>query len=386
MSIQLFSNSRRIKLRWPLFVLTALLVAGCRPGPEADEPAAPQEVPRNVRVLMVAPGDLTEYLEVSGPVGPVRGADLSAQESGPVVRLAVAKGQAVSKGQVLVELDREILGREKEASAANLKAQRYNVEQVRRLYAAEKVSRLDLLNSESAFEQALSAAQVSQERYERAAITAPFDGVLVQRYVELGQLVMPGQAVARVIDTSRLKLETYLTDREVRMVPVGTRAQVELAGDQSAVTATATATVTWVAVEADRRTGKFKLEMEIPNADGQLRSGVIGRARMPRKVLSGVLSIPRDAVLFSGDETSVFVVRADRARRQPVVLGSGQGSLVTVKRGLQAGDRLVVRGHRALRDSSLVAITETTTRRDGLLDSDPAVLRNPAPGTGEENR
>ncbi|MCP4293710.1 MAG: HlyD family efflux transporter periplasmic adaptor subunit, partial [bacterium] len=179
------------------------------------------------------------------------------------------------------------------------------------------------------------------------------------------------QPVVRLIDPSVLKVEAYLTDQEVSWVKTGTTAEVMLQGQDQIVLGT----VSWVALEADRMTGKFKMELEIPNLQGHLRSGVIGRAKIQKNVLAGVLSVPRDAVLISRNGESVFVVQQDRSFRKSVVLGAYQGGLVTVKQGLAVGDKVVVRGHRSLRDSSLVKVTEVSTRADGLLDTDPEVLR-----------
>ncbi len=344
-----------------------LLLGGCK---EEQESAPVPEVPRNVRVLELSPSQLTEYFEISGPMAPVRGAVLSSQESGPVVDLAAAKGQEVAKGEIIVEQDRTILQADMQSASANLDAQSYNVDKVRKLNKAGKVSRMELLNAESLYEQAKSIAAISQERFQRAAIRAPFDGVIVERYVELGQLLMPGQPVVRIIDPSRLKLEAYLTDQEVAWVKVGTTALVNMGQNRG----TALGTVTWVGLEADRMTGKFKMELEIPNPDGHLRSGVIGRAKIAKNVLDGVLSIPRDAVMYSRAGTSVFVIEGDRAYQRLIKLGADQGALVTVDSGLIRGEKLVVRGHRSLRDSSLVTITEQSTRNDGMMPEDSAEL------------
>ncbi len=357
---------------WSVPMLGLLfMVGGCK---EEEKSGPAPEIPRNVRIVEVKPGKMIEYFEVSGPVAPVRGANLSAQESGPVVKLAVAKGELVSRGDIILEQDRRILKAEMQSAASNLETQSYNVDKVRKLNQAGKISRMELLNAESLYEQAKAMASVSHDRYQRAAIKAPFDGIIVERYVELGQLVQPGQPVVRIIDPSRLKLEAYLTDEEVPWVLVGSQAMVELAEQDETVFGE----VTWVALEADRMTGKFKMELEIPNPQGHLRSGVIARARIQKNVLDGVLTIPRDAVLHSRSGTSVFVVRSDgqkdHAYRRFIALGTDQGALVTVDKGLNPGDKLVVRGHRALRDSSLVNITEVSTRVDGMLPSDPSVL------------
>ena len=347
-------------------VLVLLAVAGCKP--EATHET--KEVPRNVRVLELTRGDLQEYVEVSGPVEPVRGADLSAQESGPVVALPVRKGGTVDVGQTIVEQERKILRAERDAARSALDTQAYNVDKVRRLHAAGKVSQIDLLTAEEQYVRARSAAEVATERYDRAGVSAPFAGVVTDRYVELGQLVTPGQPVARVIDPYVLKLEGYLTGEQVGWLTVGTPAEIRL-GDDGAL---ATGEISWVGFEADRMTGKFKVEIEIDNSDLAYRSGVIGRARIPKNRVAKAVTIPRDAVLPGRAGPTAFVVEGDRAKLRRITLGVDQGLMVVVTSGLEPGDDLVVRGHRELRDGSLVTITERSTRADGSLPSDPPAV------------
>lgn len=356
-------------------LILLLMVTGCEK-PATDQ--ANEELPRNVRVMTLTPATIAEFFEISGPVAPVRGTDLSAQESGPVVALPVAKGATVRAGDLLVEQDRKILRAEKEAAAANLAAQQFNVEKTRQLYEAGKVSRIELLTSESAYAQARSLAQVSSERYRRAGIRAPFGGVVADRYVELGELVAPGMPVVRVIDPYTLKLEAYLTDQQVRWVAAGEEATVLLGVGGSS----ATGTIRWVGFEADRMTGKFKVEIEIPNPDLKWRSGVIGRANLIKSRANDVIVIPRDAVLNGRVGPTAYVVAQDRAEIRQLTLGAAQGLMVVVTQGLDLGDRLVVRGHRDLRDGSLVRITETAETADGATAADPVVVT----GAGIDSR
>lgn len=351
----------------------ALAIAGCAKAPAA----APREVARNVRVLELAPSTLAEYHEISGPVAPVRGADLAAEESGPVTALPAAKGARVRAGQVLVEQERTILAAESEAAAAQLRTQDFNLDRVRQLHQAGKVSDFDLLTAEGARAQAAAAAEISRRRWERAAIKAPFAGVVAERYVELGALVTAGQPVVRVIDPYRLKLAAYVTDTDIAWVRVGDQAEVTLgeAGERGA------GQVTWVGAEADVRTGKFPVEIEVPNPDLALHSGVIGRARLPRHTIAQVVVVPRDAIISGDDGPQVYVVEGDRAARRRVTLGEDQGLLVVVREGLRAGDRLVVRGQRELAEGSLVNVTETATAPDGTLPGDPAVVGASGAGT-----
>ncbi len=346
-------------------VATCVMVTGCG---EKDPADSLTEVPRNVRVLTLGEESVAEFFEISGPVAPVRGTDLSAQESGPVVAIPVGKGEAVAKGKIILELERDILKAELDAAQAALAMQSYNVDKVRQLHEAGKVSRIELLTAESSYSQAKAMAGVLEERYDRAGIRAPFDGVVVDRYVELGQLVNPGQRVVRILDPYTLKLEAYLTDSQVQWVTVGESATIRLGETRE----TASGTVSWVGFEADRLTGKFKVEIEIPNPDLKYHSGVIGRARLGKNLVSNVVAIPRDAVLPGRIGSTAFVVENDRAILRRLELGADQGLMVVVLEGLTPGEQLVVRGHRDLRDGSLVRVTEIATAADGTMPDDPA--------------
>jgi membrane fusion protein (multidrug efflux system) len=351
-----------------LILLTLLAVA---PGCAEKQAEAVREVPRNVRVLSLQASSLDEYFEISGPVEPVRGAVLSAEENGPVIALAAAKGARVEAGQVIVEQKRDILQAEMAAADAAAKAQEFNLDKVRRLFDAGKISEIELLNAGSAAAQARAAADVASERYARAAVSAPFAGVVTDRYVELGEFVPAGRPAVRLIDPYTLKLAAHLTDSQVAWVRAGDRAPVALGeGGERGV-----GVVTWVGLEADRATGKFPVELEIANPDLKLHAGVIGRARLPKNRVEGAVIVPRDAVLTGKLGTFVYVVEGDRALRRNVELGADQGLMAVVDRGLAPGDLLVVRGHRDLTDGALVAVTETATAPDGGVAADPAAVR-----------
>ena len=90
-------NSKMIAAAALLGGLLLGAATGCEKG---SPPQANVEVPRNVRVLTLAGETVNEYFEISGPVSPVRGTDLSAEESGPVVAIPVVKGATVQAGQI----------------------------------------------------------------------------------------------------------------------------------------------------------------------------------------------------------------------------------------------------------------------------------------------
>lgn len=361
---------KTIVLKSLAMIMMAVLASGLGGCRDEESGESTTEPARNVRILELSGESIAEYFEISGPVVPMAGTWLSAEESGPVVGIPVDKGAAVESGGIVIEQERAILRAERDATRAALEMQEYNVDKVRQLYEAGKVSRIELLTAESAFAQARAQAAVAAERYDRAGIRAPFDGVVTDRVVELGEMVAPGQRVARVIDPYTLKLEAYLTDSQVQWIAVGDAATVILGENRRP----AAGTVSWVGFEADRMTGKFQVEIEIPNPELAYHSGVIGRARLGKNQETGVVVIPRDAVLAGRIGPTAFVVENERAVLRQLRLGSDQGLMVIVREGLVPGDRLVVRGQRDLREGVRVQVTEVATAPDGSLPSDPAGL------------
>jgi RND family efflux transporter MFP subunit len=353
-----------------VLMLSSLAITGCE-SPEAEETTtAVAEVPRNVRVLVVGTSDLDEFLEITGPVQPVRGAVVSAEESGRVESVPHDRGDRVEGGDVLVELDRRMLKAEVAAARAAVAQQDHNAETTGQLQAAGKVSQQELLDIEALAAQARAILEASLIRYDRAAISTPFAGLVVDRYVEPGELVQPGTPVARVIDPFTLKIEGTVTERDIGWVHEGAGVMVQLDGADEPVHGI----VHWVGFEADSKTGKFKVEIRLDNADLQLRSGVVGRASIHRRTIHGVVVVPRDAVLSTSEGPAVYVAENDRAVLNHVVLGADQGLMVEVVSGLVTGDALIVRGHRELVEHALLQITERSTRRDGGVDGDPAAV------------
>jgi len=355
-------------------VATVAIVAGCQDAPRDD---SAREVPRNVRTMTLQTSPVVRYLELAGPVVPLRGADLSSEESGTLDRVVHDKGEPVAADAPVMTLDRRLLTAELQAAEAQFELQSYNHERILQLHEAGKVSELERLQSAAELASARSQRDVARTRHERAAIKAPFAGIVADRHVEPGELVMPGMTVARVIDPYVLKLVGAATEQEVGGLRQGMPAEVTLHG----VDAPVAATVGWVGFEAAGSTGKFPVEIHVPNADLALRSGAIGRARVALATTSDLVVIPRDAVMVAEGVEQVYVVEGERARRRLVELGPAQGLMVSIRDGLEPGDQLVVRGHRDLRDGGLVSVTEQAPYGDGTREGDPDEIRAASAGT-----
>jgi membrane fusion protein (multidrug efflux system) len=351
-------------------VVGATSLGGCSSG-DADGTEAPPERAHNVRVLELARTDLEESIVISGPLRPVRGTDIATQESGVIRSLPADRGSVVRQGQVVVMLDRRLLESEMKSAEATRILHEYNEERTRRLFEANSVSRQEMLRVHTELQRAGESERVARLRYERAAIKAPFDGMVADRYIEVGELVSPGMRVARIVDPFTLKLVGSVTEAEVASIEKDAPAQVSL----DAAGVLIDGAVSYVGIEASPANGKFTVEVMVENPDLLLRAGVVARARVRKAVHGDVIAIPRDAIVRTPDGLRVYVVEEDRAIPRSIELGADQGLMVEVRRGLVPGDRLVVRGQRQLAPEGLVAVQEVATARDGSIATDPPEVR-----------
>lgn len=167
--------------------IAAALLAGCQSPPE-DNSAV--EVARNVRIMPLQTAPVTQYLELAGPIVPVRGAEISSEESGTIAGISHDKGERIDDQGVVLTLDRRLLTAELDASEALLELRLYSHERKRQLREAGKVSELELLQSAAELAAARSQRDVARTRYDRSAVKAPFAGIVSDRYVEPGVYVL----------------------------------------------------------------------------------------------------------------------------------------------------------------------------------------------------
>lgn len=260
----------------------------------------------------------------------------------------------------------------REAEAGRAKAQ-LDLERARALFAAESLTKPDLDGALAAFDSAdarLSGARAQLALAELGlrdcALVSPIDGVVLERRVEVGTLAGPGVVGFVVGRVAPVKAVFGVPDLLVDRMKLG--AEIEVATEAFAGT-TFRGRVTAIAPAADTQSRVFNVEVSVPNADGRLRPGMIGRvevaagpvaAEAPR---AGTVAVPLVAVVRSdkGEGAyAVFVVEGSQerpvAKVRPVTLGDVRGNVVAVTSGLTQGERVVVSGPGLLTDGEPVRI------------------------------
>jgi RND family efflux transporter MFP subunit len=306
-----------------------------------------------VEVAVVRPSPAELSLTYSGEVEGSRDANLSSALGGYVESVSVEAGDSVQAGQVLLTVDREVYA----AAVAQAKAQRdLAKEEYGRLERmGNAVSPSQLGQARTQLTVAEAGLQQAEVRLRRSSVVAPFDGVISRIGVSKGEVTGPGAPVARLVQMDPVNVLISVADQDVVTLQAG----MEVTVTAPAVGQQLMGKVAHISPIGNRETRSFDVEVEVPNADGRLMPGMVARVGAKRSVGEAIV-VPQDWVISHTEDRGVFVDDGGVARWRPVELGQVLRNQVVVSSGLNAGDRVVMVGHRELLDGDRLIVGRET--------------------------
>jgi RND family efflux transporter MFP subunit len=347
-------------------VLMIWLAGGFKPKISASavgETAEPAYTGPTATVRRIA---LPQTEEAVGTVKPVYEMVVSPRVAARITELNLVAGQQVSKGDVLVRLDDHDLKARLEqtkASATAAAAARNQakidlkqVEEVRAHGAASKLeydrADLALKTTEAEVQRTAELVNEAQATLEYTTIRAPGSGVVVDKKVSAGDMVMPGQTIATLYDPTHMQLNASVREMLTQRLKVGQDIGVRM----DALNRTCGGTISEIVPEAESASRTFLVKVTGPCPPG-IYSGMFGRIIIPLDAQQ-VLLVPAAALSRVGQLDMVEVVGHDnRLERRTVQLGRKIDSDMEILSGLTEGEKVAVR--------SVATSTPSTQRAPG---------------------
>jgi RND family efflux transporter MFP subunit len=336
-----------IEARWIAPVAVALALAAPLAAAGDDGRAGLATAP--VTVLPT-----TETTSYDGVVEAVRQTVLASQVAGSVVALDARAGDRIKAGQVLVRLDARAAEQQAGAAAAQVQAARATqeaatreLERQRQLFQKSYISQAALDRAEAQFKaaQAEAAAQLASAG---AALTqsgfysikAPYDGIVADVSVVLGDMAMPGRPLLTLYDPAALRVTAAVPQTAAARIGRGDGVQAEVPG-AAAVRVTP---VRWQLLPAvNPATHTLELRLDLPAGVAAV-PGMFARAWLPGSAAgSPRLSVPVQAVVRRAELTGIYVIGADGVPLlRQVRLGRASGDQVEVLAGVSANERVAL--------------------------------------------
>jgi RND family efflux transporter MFP subunit len=290
------------------------------------------------------------YETATGTVRPVHESAVAAKLLAKVLEINATAGQVVQKDQVLVKLDNADLQARLKQAEAGLASAQVRSEQTKaefgraeQLKSKEAISQTDFDTAQSAmksaaaeFERAAQAVKESQVMLDYATIRSPMSGTIIDKRVEVGDTVSPGQILLTLFDPTHMQMVASVRESLAMKLRPGQLLPTRL----DALDFDCEATISEVVPESDAASRSFTVKVTGPCPPG-VYSGMFGRLMIPLDE-EEVLVIPVAAVRKVGQLTMVDVVVDNSVSRRNVRLGRTLEADAEVLAGLDEGELVVV--------------------------------------------
>ena len=294
-------------------------------------------------------------MELVGTTQAAKEVNVASESTGKIVQVNFKMGDYVSKGDLLAKIDDTYKRLAYENAKLNYNKSKEDISRYQALRKGEAISETQLRDIQLAYDNAGIQLENAKKQWDDTRIVAPFGGYITSQNTELGAYVNAGTMIAGIADISELKVVFDVSESNAYQlhqgqkvsVTAGVHPEAEYAGTISNISPKASASHT------------YPVEIQIANnGTDKLKAGTYVNVSVNMGKKARALMIPRDAIVSSVKDPSVYVVKDNIARLMKIGVGRNYDSFVEVVSGLNEGDRVVTNGQINLTDKIKVSVTK----------------------------
>jgi RND family efflux transporter MFP subunit len=348
-------NNNNMKLRSILrFVLAVncIVAVSC-----SSETANEQKTDVNVKVkvMKVEASAVGVGQSFSGTVEESSGSSLSFAASGTIKSIAVSSGQRVSKGQLIATLDDVTYRNALQAAAATLEQANDAYDRLKLLHENGSLPDIQWVEVQSKLKQAQSSYEISQKSLADTKLYAPFSGYISEKNVEVGQNVMPGLSVVKLVNIENVKVTISVPETEISNVTKGSTVEIEVPALDNQ---TFTGRIDEKGVVANSLSRSYEVKAVVANHNGVLLPGMICNLLLQSdKVNDNAIVLPCNIIqLDSSNHNFVWAAVNGKAVRKNVELGKFIDDKVVISSGVSVGDEIIIEGQQKVSDGMQITV------------------------------
>ncbi len=298
----------------------------------------------NVEVETLKNQKFTDFISVVGTVKPIQSAKLSISEGGIVDKYFRDKGDYVAQGDTILELENDVLKANLDAAKARYDLAQNSFERQEEVYKDNVNSEFQFVESKSNRDQAKADYELIKARYDKTYLKAPFAGLIDAKYVEEGEMAVPGSPIVNLINNNIVKIEAGIPEQYTGQVEIGDKVRLEFATIEKD---SIFAKVTYVGTSISMSNRTFPIEVTLVNKQ-KLKPEMVAELYIENGDYSDVVIIPEEVTSRTDEGFIVYVAEEGKARQRNIEILSRFGNKVAVGKGLNSGDKLIVLGQQNL--------------------------------------
>ncbi len=336
---------------------------------------------QQVMTGVVTIGRINEKISLTGNLKAKQMVDVTSRISGRITQVLVDTGLPVARGALIAVVEDDEIKQQIERSKASISVADASIGQreAELVNAKMELSRkkqlveqgilskqeLDVLDMRLGVSQSqleLAKAQKRQSEAElrelnirqgQTRIYAPISGIVARRLVDIGAMVGATNPIVTIVSVSPMVIETQVAERDITRIRRGAIVSVTV---DSLANQTFTGKVMRIAPMLDPQTRNGMVEIEIPNRESMLKAEMFARIELDLGSSRETLLLPRDALVYRGNQPGVFTIDNNIARFKPVDTGLMQEQNVELLSGLKEGDKVVTLGANLIKDGDQIRV------------------------------
>lgn len=327
---------------------------------------AVESPPVNVVTLKLRPALLRDKISLPGSIEAWESLQLMPKIGGSIEEVFVKEGDTVRQGQLIARLESKDYEIALESARAAYELAKTNLARNESLRSKGISTQATLEDQQNQVRQAKANVETAELKLSRCQITAPMAGVISRLNAKIGLLVNPMApvAVAEILVLDQVKAVVAIPEADVAAVRRLKAVELEI---QALGSEKLKAAVHYLAPAPSSQARAYRLELRLDNPGRHILPGMFIRAEVVKEEQTQALAVPLFSVISRNSEQFVYVEENGLAKRRTVRTGFLEGWQVLITEGLQAGDKVIVEGHRSVEDGQKVRTVKAAAELKELL-------------------
>lgn len=294
-----------------------------------------------VKTAKVVTQELNQAQTWLGTFEPNREIKILSETNGKVVKVGISEGDRVSAGQVIAQVDSDILQYQIIAAQANYDETQADVRRYQNLTKGEAVAQIQLEKANLAAKAAESQLKVLQKQLKNTTIVAPFSGTITAKTFDLGTVLAMGAPLAQLTDISALKLVINVPEKDILKFKEGQSVNVttDVFPEQQFA-----GRVSMISAKGDNA-HNYPVQILVSNSNTNLlRAGMYGSVVIGNSLKTNAIVIPRNALIGTSKQPQVYVIEGGKSVLRNIKIGVSNNEFYEVTEGLKEGEIVIVSG------------------------------------------
>lgn len=334
-------------------LITLYTFIGCKES--IGEKASEKEKVIKVKVAKISENNRSSFITSSGKVVAENSVNLSTRVMGYVKKIHVKTGSKVIKGQLLIEINNNALQAKKLQSQANVyqsqavfNNSQKDLERFQQLFKENSASQKELDNITAHFKTSkanlIAAKEVLNEvvsQFKYFKIRAPFDGVVVNKFINEGNMANPGETLLSVENADAIKIETMVSEKQITTIKKNEEVKVTI----SSISKQLKGKIVEVSTSSVNTGGQFLVTILLDKTDVKILSGMFATVQFSSQIETkeNTVLIPKNVIVKKGQLQGVYTISASGTSiLRWLRLGRKQGENVEVISGLTNGETYII--------------------------------------------